>query len=382
MGTTAPGPDLTIDTEGTSRAGTIGLTGTIGLIANPVSARDIRRVIANASTLQVADRANIVLRALAALGSVGVEKVYAMPDRKGIQSLLGRSLERERQLGRTLPAVDFLDMAVTSSVGDTHRAVEQLAGLGVDAIVVLGGDGTHRAVVSRCDRIPIVGLSTGTNNAYPETRESTVAGLAAGLYATGAVPTEVALAANKVLTVSINDGERTDLALVDVVASTDRYIGARALWRTDSMAELFVTFADPEAVGMSALAGVVHPVGRDEPVGLHLRLGSGQDAGSSTGHDAGSSAGPQRVRAAIGPGMIDEIEVASWQPLPTDQPVPVTERAGTLALDGERELELAAEDRATVTLRANGFPRLDISRIMRWAAEHGAFRTPSTTPPP
>ena len=36
----------------------------IGIIANPVSARDIRRVIANASNLQIADRVNIVLRVL------------------------------------------------------------------------------------------------------------------------------------------------------------------------------------------------------------------------------------------------------------------------------------------------------------------------------
>ena len=41
---------------------------TIGIIANPVSARDIRRVIANASNLQIADRVNIVLRVLAGAG--------------------------------------------------------------------------------------------------------------------------------------------------------------------------------------------------------------------------------------------------------------------------------------------------------------------------
>jgi predicted polyphosphate/ATP-dependent NAD kinase len=34
----------------------------IGIIANPVSARDIRRVVANAGNLQITDRVNIVLR--------------------------------------------------------------------------------------------------------------------------------------------------------------------------------------------------------------------------------------------------------------------------------------------------------------------------------
>ena len=48
----------------------------------------------------------------------------------------------------------------------------------VGAIVVLGGDGTHRAVVSECGDIPIAGISTGTNNAFPEMREPTITGLA------------------------------------------------------------------------------------------------------------------------------------------------------------------------------------------------------------
>ena len=47
---------------------------TIGIIANPVSARDIRRVIANASNLQITDRANIVLRVLAGLQACGVDE--------------------------------------------------------------------------------------------------------------------------------------------------------------------------------------------------------------------------------------------------------------------------------------------------------------------
>ncbi|MBL8251841.1 MAG: hypothetical protein JNK31_09245, partial [Candidatus Competibacter sp.] len=44
----------------------------VGIIANPVSARDIRRIVANASNLQLADRVNIVLRALSALAALGV----------------------------------------------------------------------------------------------------------------------------------------------------------------------------------------------------------------------------------------------------------------------------------------------------------------------
>ena len=53
------------------------------------------------------------------------------------------------------------------------------------AIVVLGGDGTHRVVAEARGDVPLCALSTGTNNVFPELREATVAGLATGLVATG-----------------------------------------------------------------------------------------------------------------------------------------------------------------------------------------------------
>ena len=71
---------------------------------------------------------------------------------------------------------------------DMHRLTRLLRKAGVAAIVVLGGDGTHRAVVSQCATIPIAGISTGTNNAFPEYREPTVTGLATGLAVMGRVP--------------------------------------------------------------------------------------------------------------------------------------------------------------------------------------------------
>lgn len=341
--------------------------GYIGFIANPVSARDIRRVVANASSLQVADRTNIVLRALAAAAAVGVDKVIAMPDKKGIRASLERAIERERNLGHALPHLEFVDMAVTSTVADTHIAARQMAERGVDAIVVLGGDGTHRAVVSTCGQVPIAGLSTGTNNAYPEMRESTITGLAVGLYATGSVPESVAVMSNKLLEVEVNGGEVTDLAIVDAVASTDRYIGARALWKMDSIVELFVTFADPGAIGMSAIAGGLDPVTRSDRHGLHVRLDPAAD---------------HRILAPIGPGMVEAVGIDTWSRVEPGTTTEVSPRAGTLALDGERELELAPQDRVTVTLRTDGFRSIDVGGVMRWAATNGALSAISgaTTP--
>jgi NAD+ kinase len=230
---------------------------------------------------------------------------------------------------------------------------------GVAVIVVLGGDGTHRAVVRRCGKIPVAGLSTGTNNAFPEMREPTITGLATGLYATGAVPAEEALLSNKVLEVSVNDGERADLALVDVVVSSEPFVGARALWRTDHLHDLFVTFADPEAIGMSAVAGLLRPVGRREPFGLRVTLDP--------------AAAAPTLRAPIAPGLIEPVAISSSGPLRPDEAVTVAHRGGVVALDGERELELRPGDRLTITLRCDAFRSIDVAGCMRAAATRGLF---------
>jgi predicted polyphosphate/ATP-dependent NAD kinase len=335
----------------------------IGIIANPVSARDIRRIIASASNLQIADRVNIVLRVLAAAGSCGVESVLMMPDKGGIRALLARSLERERSLHHRFPEVRFLDMEVTSTVEDTFRAARMLRDAGVTAIVVLGGDGTHRAVVRECGQVPVAGLSTGTNNAFPDLQEPTIVGMAVGLYASGRLPREQALASNKMLEIAINGDGRRDVALVDAVLCAETCIGARALWRTDTLRALYVTYASPEAIGMSAIAGLLQPVGRRDPGGCTVEL----------------SEDPARRRlilqAPIAPGLVRPVGVASWQTMPRDRPFRVADGAGVLALDGEREIELDPGDEVTITLREEAFLTVDVPRCMRAAVSGGLLHT-------
>lgn len=334
----------------------------IGIIANPVSARDIRRIVANASNLQLADRVNIVLRILSAVASLGVPRVLMMPDKNGLRTLLLRHLRRERNLHHVFPEVDFLDMEPTSTVEDTFRAARMMRAARVRAIVVLGGDGTHRAVVRECNDLPIAGLSTGTNNAFPEMRESTITAMAVGLYATGRLTPEQALVSNKVLEVSINEGQRHDIALVDAVISTDRYIGARALWKTESLAAVYLTFADPQAIGLSAIGGLLQPVGRREAGGLAIQL-SDEPAHRRL-----------VLRAPIAPGMVRDVGIANWEPMPAGRDFPVALEAGVVALDGERELTFERGDRVRITLRENAFPTVDVARCMQIAAELGLFR--------
>jgi predicted polyphosphate/ATP-dependent NAD kinase len=347
---------------------------TLGVIANPVSARDIRRVVANAGNLQISDRVNIVLRVLAAAGACGVERALLMPDRGGIRALLDRTLKREHgHSGQvtTYPQVDYLDMEPTSTVDDTFAATRMLVDAGVAAIVVLGGDGTHRAVVRellRCgSRIPIAGLSTGTNNAFPEMREPTITGMAAGLYAAGRLGEGDALAPQKLIEIAIHDDaagrEQRDIAIVDAVITSDRYIGARALWKPESLLAAYLAFADPQCIGLSAIGGLLEPVGRQQPGGLAVHMA----------HDAPHAL--LQLQAPIAPGMVRPVPIASWRRMVANEPLAIEHDAGTVALDGERELGFEPGQRVTATLRENAFLTVDVARCMHLGAVDGLLRS-------
>ena len=68
----------------------------IGIIANPVSARDIRRIVANAGNLQISrPREHRAARAQRGGAPAACARVLLMPDRGGIRALLDAHLERE-----------------------------------------------------------------------------------------------------------------------------------------------------------------------------------------------------------------------------------------------------------------------------------------------
>jgi predicted polyphosphate/ATP-dependent NAD kinase len=347
---------------------------TIGIVANPVSARDIRRIVANAGNLQITDRVNIVLRVLSSAAACGVKRALVMPDRGGIRALLERHFRRHHD-DSVYPAVEFLEMEPTSTVDDTFRATRLLERAGVAAIVVLGGDGTHRAVVRELTdcgcRIPIAGLSTGTNNAFPEMREPTITGMAVGLFAGGRIAADRALAPNKLVEVCIADaarGDRRDIAIVDAVVTHDRSIGARALWKTASLDAAYLAFADPQSIGLSAIGGLLQPVGRRDPGGLEVQMA----------HDDRHAL--LALDAPIAPGMVRPVPIASWQRMVADEPMAIAATAGTVALDGERELAFEPGQRVTMTLRENAFLTVDVARCMTVAAEQGLLRNTGARP--
>jgi predicted polyphosphate/ATP-dependent NAD kinase len=338
----------------------------VGIVANPASGRDIRRLVAGASVSGNADKAGIVLRVLAGLGAAGVRSALMMPASDGLSAALERQLhshERaERDRGAApLPSLEALSMPLTGTAADSVRAVELMREAGAAVIVVLGGDGTHRVVAKACGDVPLCALSTGTNNAFPEIREGTVAGLAAGLVATGRTG-DGALRRELALAVERGDSE-PELALVDVVLSADRFTGARALWRGAGVSELFVACANPSAVGFSSIAGLLHPLPRAGGRGVHVRLTDDLSRAQVV------------LRVPLAPGLLAPVGVAGFRSLELGEEVAAAPGAGCLALDGEREIERRPDEHVTVRLMP-GPLTIDVDAVMRHAARVGATRLP------
>lgn len=323
----------------------------VGILANPASGRDIRRLVAHASVFHIAEKCNMIVRLLFALGSVGVERAYMLLDTEGVAQRVQRTFSVK------IPQLVFLDTPVEGGPVDTLRAVERMVNLGVRVIVVLGGDGTHRLVAKVCGETPLTALSTGTNNVFPEVCEATVAGLATGLVATNEVSSSESVFRNKVLCVELN-GIQRDLALVDVAITSDLWLGARALWHHENLAHVFCTFGEANAIGLSSIAGLLRPVSRTAPHGLRVDFAPPDSA-------------LQTVSAPIAPGLIVSIGIENVRVIGFGERQAIRISQGVVALDGERELEFGPNDHVTVHLERDGPFTIDIARVMAQAARDG-----------
>jgi predicted polyphosphate/ATP-dependent NAD kinase len=333
----------------------------IGIIANPMSGRDIRRLVARASVFPNAEKTNMALRLIAAAGALGVERVCMSTDAMGVAAGVLRAAGKRRPRDGRWPELEFCELArATGDAEDTRRLVRRMRERGVAVLVLLGGDGTVRAASTDCADVPLLPLSTGTNNAFPEMWEATVAGAAAALLATGRVTPDEATYRAKAL--RVHTGGRTEAALVDVCLSTVAHVGARALWDVGTLRELYCAFAEPHAIGLSSIAGLVAPIGRTEPDGVRVRL-----AGSA----AAAAAVPRQVLAPVAPGVLASVGLLEVAPLRAGEPVTSALARGTVAVDGERELEFGPSSPVTVTLTPHGPVVLDVRAVLARAAERG-----------
>jgi hypothetical protein len=147
------------------------------------------------------------------------------------------------------------------------------------------------------------------------------------------------------------------VALIDAVLVDSAFIGARALWEPAVLRTLVLARAEPAAVGMSAIGGLLWPVSTDDDGGLHVVIGDGAGA----------------VRAPIAPGLFATVPIASLRPLALGEEVTVRGR-GVLALDGERERQLKDGQAARLSVQRDGPWVIDPGVALRLGACRGTFQ--------
>ena len=342
----------------------------VGIIANPAASKDIRRLVAQGRVVPDWEKVNIVRRVLLGLEAAGVQRVAAMPD----SSHLAERARDDPQLSLDL---ELLQMPTFHGEGDTITAAAMMGEMGVGCLVTLGGDGTNRAVAKGCSSIPIVPISTGTNNVFPTMVEGTLAGLAAGLAAQGSLDMGQAAIVSKTVDIYV-DGEYRDMALVDVALSRERYVATRAIWDLNTVDEVFLTRAEPLAIGLSSVGARLQPVGMADDVGLQYSIAHrGEDTARVSGQTPGGKSfqGNQNVLAPIAPGIVSWVPIRQWGLMELGERVEVEPRHCTVALDGERSFSVTSGERLEVEIRRGGPPVIQVGAALRLAAELGLFRS-------
>lgn len=329
--------------------------GIVGIIANPASGKDIRRLVAHAPVVTDAEKRAILRRFLVGVARGGARAVHYLP---GPHRLVEEALAGLRLPLETVP----LPVDLTGSALDTRAAAALLREREAAVVLVLGGDGTCRAAASGWLDLPILPLSTGTNNAFPRIHEPTLAGLAAGLIASGQLPLEHAAIAAPYLLVEI-DGEPPDLALVDVALVDETFPGARAVWDPGTLRRLLVLRSDPAVTGLAAIPGAL-----DLPLGTNaaLELEFGRPG--------------IEVLAPLAPGRFETVCVRSSRLVPLGED-PAWAGPGILALDGERERRLLPGQQVRLVPLPGGPLVIDPRRVLTCAARAGLFRIPPNGAP-
>ena len=306
----------------------------IGIIANPASGKDIRRLVSYATTIDNNEKVNICQRIVLAAQEFGVEECVFMPETFMIGPKVQDNLISD---GKMKAKIRTLDFPIDASVRDTVTSAAMMEKMGTGCIVILGGDGTSRAAMKSIVNTPVISVSTGTNNVYPTLMEGTVVGMAAAAVARMPDP-YAACVRDKRIEVYIN-GQFRDIALIDAVVSADFFSGARAIWNPERIRRIVVSRCHPATIGFSAIPGAYVIVRDTDPFGFAVTLGEGGE----------------RVLASIAAGVLTRVGIHDPRRLALGEPYTfIAEERCMIALDGEREIPIAPGDSVRMTVTGNG----------------------------
>ncbi len=328
--------------------------GTLGIIVNPHSGRDARRLFARAGTSTIDDKRNQVTRIVVGAAAAGVRKVLLSHDAFRIASSATDAL--------AIPVeCELLDLPTTGHGIDSQNAALAMREAGCGAIVALGGDGTSRAITQAWRDVVLLPLSTGTNNVFPFEVEATVAGAAGGLVASERLALKDAARRAKILEVSCDDG-RQSIALIDAALLVHDHPGSLLQVNPEKLARILLTRAEPASVGLSPVGGLLMPCDADDEFAVEVHTRPGPQPAS-----AGKS-----LRAPLSPGLYETVGIDSVGRVELGEPVQWS-GPGLLAFDGDREIVLESDQTATLRVLRAGPWVIDPKRALRAAANQGLF---------
>ncbi|WP_435361796.1 NAD(+)/NADH kinase [Haloarchaeobius sp. DFWS5] len=333
----------------------------VGLIVNPSAGRDIRRLTGGASVVDNYAKRRVAECVLNGLTLVDeTPSVEVMPEKIGIAS---------HAIDEAPAAMDasLVEMAIEESAADTRRAAAHFRET-ADVVVVLGGDGTTRDAALELGDVPLLSVSTGTNNVVPTPVDGTVAGAAAAVIAGGVVDVDSVTYRHGRIDVWADDvtGEKT-LSGLATVGITDRpFVGTRAVIDPSDLLGGVVTRAHPGEIGLTSVAGCLSPLAPDAPGGVALELGDPAQT-------------PQSVRAVLAPGMTTTIGVERHDPLDWGESTTFSVTDCVVGADGEREIELV-DATVTMTPVADGPRLVDVDAALGAAPQGSAVRRSGVSP--
>ena len=330
----------------------------VGIIVNPHAGKDIRRLTSASGQTSDAVKIGIMRRIAAGAVEMGADRVLLSSDTHHLS---------ERAVEGLDGTFEFVESPLTGSHLDTVAAARSMWKEQVGAVVVLGGDGTCRDAATGWPDIPMIAISTGTNNVFPSTVDGTTAGVAAALVAGGAVALDDVGRQAKRVALRIDDPDRDvivhECALVEAALVDTAFVGARAVNDPSTIRWVVACIANPGSTGLASIAGRVHPVDRHEPSGVLITLGTGG----------------RRVRVPLAPGTFATLEVASVDPLEPSMPIELP-GGGVLAYDGERTTPVSADSAITVSIELSGPRLIDVEQALAIAARDRRFDVADDTP--
>lgn len=329
--------------------------GTLGIIVNPHSGRDARRLFARAGTSTIDDKRNQVTRIVVGAAASGVKKILLSRDSFRIASAATEALTLDVEC-------ELLETELTGHGVDSQRAALAMKDAGCSAIVALGGDGTSRAITQCWRDVVLLPLSTGTNNVFPFDVEATVAGAAAGLIASGRLPLGEGARRAKIVEVKCEDG-RESLALIDAAMLVNDHPGSLLQADPEKLSSVLLTRAEPASVGLSPVGGLVMPCFSDDEFAVEVQ----------TRPEAHPEKSGKSLRIPISPGLYANVGLEGVERVDLGAEVRWT-GPGLLAFDGDREIVLQDGESAILRVVRDGPWVIDPGRTMIAAAEQGLYR--------